>query len=685
MMKKTILGLAAALILGVGAFAAPRGANTPPMYNGQPLDFWIKALHDKDVRQQHQAVYAVKAFGPAAKAAVPDLLAVLKETEGKADRQFLRQTIGEALGSIGPDARAGLPALTAMLNEPFAGQEIGAAVLAVGGATEAQERAAVRLLLLASGRCRVVVLVRQKDYLEKNGARLMPHFVALLKDPQAPVRSLAASGLASLGAKAKSAAGGLLDALKDKEPAVVAQAALALVSVDEGRLETAAAALLPLLNSEPGRSQAVYAAVTIGPRMAPHVLPSLASRERGIRDAAQHVLASLGEPVVPLLIEALGNEQPLLRAGAASTLGRISNGSRKAIPALVKALKDTEAVVGYRAAVALVVIDSAAALPAIPVLLDAFRTDAYEGSLEAAAALRMMGPKAKSAGPALRDFMAALNERIPTVRCPKTSIIPRLYAAALALEAVDRAGGKPAIPVLIAMLEDPQYSGKVEAAAVLAHFGAEATDAVPALKQALKGDMYLMCMAAQALAKIAPDQTRPAVVAVMDLLKKQQASHNANALLIRTLAILGPLARDAVPVLESMLEAKNEDREYASAEALVKVDPSKTSWVIERLKAALRDENEDSYEPLQALCHIAPASPREVSRAILEVVQGVKMVRPQKFRIVQGLVECGPEGKAVVVEVLTELSKDRDKAVAARASQRLKQYLSQVAEQTAQP
>jgi HEAT repeat protein len=682
MWKKVVLGAIAALALAAGTFAAAaEPATKPPEYNGKPLDFWLKALRSEDQNLQNQAVYVVSTAGPAAKAAVPDLVALLKKLKPGDDTRGLRYTIAGALGNIGPDARPALPAITAMLDDKFPAQQVASAVLAIGGGTEEQERAAVRILLLASQKCRVSVLLGDTAYLEKNAAKLIPHFATLLKDNQGDVRRLAAMGLGMLGAKAKSTAGALLDSLKDSEPIVVAQAAQSLVRVDETHLKTATAALLPLLRSEPGRSQAASALLAIGPRVAPLVIPELGDKDGNVRAVAQEILAALGEPVAGLLIETLGSEQPQLRAGAAHLLGIIYRGSRKPVPAIAKALKDPDAVVRCKAAVALVAIDPATAIPAIPVLLEALRHAPVEDALEATTALGNMGPRAEAAGPALREIMRHLNERIPMVRCPKVSLIPRLYAAAFTLEAVDHAGAKPAIEVLITMLDDRAYPHRAEAAMVLSRFGADARDAVPSLKEALKGDERLLCMAAQSLVKIAPEEAKPAVSAVIELLKKQMVGRHPSYQVLQTLAALGPLARDAVPLLESMLEGKKADRYYPIAEALVKVDPSKTPKVIERLMTALLDEDEDCYGPLDTLCRIAPDAPAEVTRAFLDVLKNPKMARQQKVEIMNALSEVGTEGKAVVVPILTELSKDKDKAVATRAARQLEQFKAELAQQ----
>jgi hypothetical protein len=58
------------------------GKDTPKAevtYKGKTVSAWARQLHDKDVPTRVAAAEALKAIGPAAKSAVPDLKAALKE------------------------------------------------------------------------------------------------------------------------------------------------------------------------------------------------------------------------------------------------------------------------------------------------------------------------------------------------------------------------------------------------------------------------------------------------------------------------------------------------------------------------------------------------------------------------------------------------------------------------------
>ena len=72
-----------------------------------------------------------------------------------------------------------------------------------------------------------------------------------------------------------------------------------------------------------------------------------------VRQNIAVAISRMGDLAVPALIEALGDEKPQRRAGAAVALGQIRPEARSAIPALLKAVKDKDEVVRRQASYAL--------------------------------------------------------------------------------------------------------------------------------------------------------------------------------------------------------------------------------------------------------------------------------------------------------------------------------------------
>ena len=154
MKTRFLIALAVATVVGTRTIAAPlpSGAGngtiddqirTEPCHKGKVLSEWIRMLHATDPDLRWDAMEALATIGPAAKAAVPALVAVFQrdpETrnryaagltlgwmnapavvipvliEGlKAKELSVRRGAAYALGAIGPDAKAAIPALCEIL------------------------------------------------------------------------------------------------------------------------------------------------------------------------------------------------------------------------------------------------------------------------------------------------------------------------------------------------------------------------------------------------------------------------------------------------------------------------------------------------------------------------------------------------------------------------------------------
>ena len=72
-----------------------------------------------------------------------------------------------------------------------------------------------------------------------------------------------------------------------------------------------------------------------------------------VHDMAASALARMGPPALSPLIAALNDENPSIRSGAAAALGQMGEAATDAVPALIKALDDTDASVHRSASEAL--------------------------------------------------------------------------------------------------------------------------------------------------------------------------------------------------------------------------------------------------------------------------------------------------------------------------------------------
>jgi HEAT repeat protein len=200
------------LLLVVFAVAASWAAAQEPVQDGKPLSEWRKLLKNKDWEERNKAALAISAIGKEARAAVSELLAVIK-----ADKSIdVRRAAVEAVGSIcadlegkGGEVKAALPVLVAVLTDTKApDKENAVRTQAVGalGRVASKEPAVAK--------------------------EVVPHLVGMFKDSDPYVRSEAADSLYLCGAAAKLAVPDLIKALKDPEERVRDSAGKALKEID---------------------------------------------------------------------------------------------------------------------------------------------------------------------------------------------------------------------------------------------------------------------------------------------------------------------------------------------------------------------------------------------------------------------------------------------------------------------
>ena len=217
-----------------------------------------------------------------------------------------------------------------------------------------------------------------------------------------------------------------------------------------------------------------------------------------VYEPARLGLANFGVIAVPALIDLL--RDPDNRAAAAAVLGDIGPEAEAAVPALARALEDSDDDVRRTSADALGDIGPAAeaAVPALARALD--DTDASVRS-NAATALGDLGPVARAAVPAL---VRALRDGDPDTRWASAEALGEIGVASEAvvaglIDALDDPGawvpmyardglkalGPEAIPAVIGALSDLDPEVRRLAAEVLGSYGSGAQAAIPALEALL--------------------------------------------------------------------------------------------------------------------------------------------------------------------------------------------------------
>jgi HEAT repeat protein len=578
--------LLAVTLLGLGYWAWQRYHHPAvPTYEGKTLPQWMAELDDPDYATSDRAADALEHLGDKAVPAVldarengdirlhrraaavlvrigapaaPGLVAALKDNPkeqrievtlvrlGKAAVPALREVLSDekqaesaahVLGLIGPPAAEAVPDLIALLQRR-------------SFPTAAREEAAFAL-----GR------------IGEPNAEIVPALVVALKDGKMEVRRQGADALGWIGPAAGEAVPALVAALKDDEPEVAKKACQALSFVGEA---SATSALLEAFQSD--RTEIVVAAGRALWRLgakAEAVLPALLSLAQGPLDkteGARNLLASFGPLTVPILMNALGDDEAARRETAAEVLGRIGPPARPAVPALIAALKDKSSSVSLISAIALAEIDPTRAGPAVSLLADALDTPS------AVRALATIGPGASAAVPALIALLKprkdAANENL--LRAGAQMALARI--------------GTPSVPALIQAIKDKKEGVAPLSGEAIGWILPPPKEAIPVLRQAIGADRAHAGVYIRALGRLAP-VAQAAVSDLTSLLNDGDLRSEAAVALVR---IDSAQAEKVVPLLVKDFQEGDDKQRQRAANALSLLGSSARS-AAPALVAALHD------------------------------------------------------------------------------------------------
>jgi HEAT repeat protein len=513
-------------------FIASSAFTQQPVVLGKPLKIWTSQLFGADAKNRRNAAFALGRAGPAAVAAVPNLVNALHDPEAT-----VREAAAFALGEIGVGAwEETFPALIKLLQSDKSHLVRRSAAFALGslakdGLPPGSELAPRVRQALDNALGDGVALVRQNaawalgrlgpDQADSSSKTL----IKALSDPDALVRRESASALGNLGAAAHPSATALVElahADHDREVSLAALTSLATILTPQDKaLAERLRGLLSHKDAEVSRLAAIALANIGGPEATsavPILCGALTHRDADVRRQAAAALAHLGVDGVAgqaALIAALADRDPLVRRNAALALGKIGEKAGSAVPALTKLLANKEELHEIRlyAAEALAQM-SPAIVPAIPTLVNALRDEPdYHLRQRAVLALGRLDDIERDGIPAA--LSASLSETDPSTR-------PVRYDSAvfLAIHLGSRTPAK-ALDVLSAYLEDKDLQLYVGASAQVGTAGREAQGDA-GVKPILEGDSRFQ--AALALGRIGPGANRPDIVrGLQNLVKSPEA------------------------------------------------------------------------------------------------------------------------------------------------------------------
>lgn len=450
------------------------------------LQTLIGALSDSDAQIR---LSAVKALGHKGKEAVPALQQALKS-----DQAVTRAGAAEVLGDLRRAAGDAVPGLQAALKDSDSKVQAAAAT-ALGKIGPAAQRAI------------------------------------------ADLRELAKSGNETLAARAKEALTNLTVATGGaKPPANELTAAPEPAPAPAAASETKAV-VAPVKKHAPTKPSAKSIAAKAASDNLTRLIRQLGNSDEAARHQAQDALIQMGEKAVPPLEKALIDSKPLIRQGAAETLGKIGAPSEKALAGLTNALVDPVTSVRQKAGASLLVIDSTASVkifeavmkstdvavstgaihflgelgssaqPAVVSLTDQLKSSDLDIQDAAAEALEKIGTS--DAKNALKTYQNQQQNKevmalVRTLRKSGSTINREAVAGLIKL-------GPPAVPRMAQMLRDPNPSVRGGAAMVLHGLSYAASSVVPQLIDALdNSDPTVRHEAAATLERIGtPQATKP--------------------------------------------------------------------------------------------------------------------------------------------------------------------------------
>jgi HEAT repeat protein len=366
---------------------------------------------------------------------------------------------------------------------------------------------------------------------------------------------------------------------------------------------------------------------------------------------------------LPKLLADLGSPKAQVRSRAALALGELGPDAQTAIPALVKALKDSDETVARQAGRSLRAI-GAPTRDDLPLLIEGIRDANPRVRNYAVEALGKMGAEARSAVPALAQVLkaketdtelrqqaartlgqigpAATAQGVPALSEALKS--PEAVVREAAAETLGKFGGqaKAAVPALLATLEDNETTVRRAVLAALAQIGPGAQETLPKLRPAFKDpDSQVRCHALDVLGRLGAEagKDKEAMAALKAALDDQDLCKNALIALARigppakelakglakhlrdekhrleAVAALGSLlekvkpapkdARDLRPVLDELInlfEVQDPDLHTKAIEALGKIGSAAVTPLFQALqKAAQNDRPSTRYGVVRAL------------------------------------------------------------------------------------
>jgi HEAT repeat protein len=439
----------------------------------------VTALQEERPKVRQAAAEALWVMGADAHAAVPKLAGRLSDKS-----PYVRWASLETLGRIGGAAEQAVPAVVELLKDS---DLRGIAVQALGNIGP-KARAGLPALLqefkAGNGETYRMSVAWALIRIEPQSAKVaVPLLIERVKRGDDRISLEAIQALMAMGPEARAAIPALTEVVRGGRDVLPAWSAYALARIAGREAPLAIPHVLELLDHDIVDASDLVA--ELGPPAVPAVLDVARRKEGSIRHRAGRSLGLIGSrfpEAIPALVKALKDKDVGARQAAAEAFWVISRKGREAVPALTETLQDNDIMVRHGAAWGLVHVLGSEATAAVPVLIALAGKPEHHQNVRRSAivALGTIGRAAKEAAPLLASL-----EKDPFYQ----------VAATRGRFLVSGAEGKTVVPVLITVLKDKNPWARREAATFLAELGPAAKEALPALTDALSDDDDEACKA----------------------------------------------------------------------------------------------------------------------------------------------------------------------------------------------
>lgn len=600
----------------------------------------VAGLRDERNPVRQAAALTLGQIGPAARDAVTPLVAILRDP-----RSDIREAAAAALARIGPPAVASLAKALADLDTE--GMRRAVAALESVGPQARDAAPALRRLLeertspLALDVCRALLAIDGTQ-----GETVLEPLLAKVHQARGVPDGSERAAAELLGAVGKPAVPGLRRALRSDRPAVISCAlqGLRALRAKSDALDALPEVLAVIKGPQPRlRLEALVLLQEMGPGARDGlvvVVRALDDAELGVRLEALRALAALdiaGTTARPRLLEALKDDS--VRYVALDALGH----ARLTGPDVAAALRE---VLKYNEAPQALDVLSQMGSEGVPVLVQALEMPPLRA--QSARLLGSLGPKAKSALPALREAARKSGETelltalalvsaddAPRVVGKLTDQLPRLDA----LGALGRLGPRAAaaVPKLIEPLKTDSTPVRLAVARTLGQFGGPARSAVAALahRMLLDEDEAVRLEAALAIARISPEHLGEPHRIDMD--------RRGDDLVERLPRPQGGI--NARIVIQSALEHRDKNRREQAAQGIAALGPAKELLVADlaararkleapvqgeviELLGALGPEAQSAWPVLRELADAIDPAVRRAARAALVKIEAERATAP---------------------------------------------------------